>query len=271
MTNDAYLDLFKKTLTAYVFPESADRWLEAGSGLSPKSLIKRAAIKLAGAAGWRLVKPGKFDESERIDGRDWPSLAYTMVGLKRLDNIQMAIETVLKENIAGDVVECGVWRGGCSIFMKAVLNSHGDATRNVWCADSFEGLPKPDAKFPEDKDYDISEIEYMSVPLERVKQNFRRFDLFDDRVKFLKGWFKDTLPTAPIDKISILRADGDLYESTMQILDNLYSKVSPGGFVIIDDYRNWPPCKAAVTEFRAKKQITSPIIDIDWCSVYWRV
>src|SRR3984885_9770257 len=242
MTNDAYLDLFKKTLTAYVFPESADHPLEAGAGLSPKSLIKRAAIKLAGAAGWRLVKPGKFDESERIDGRAWPSLAYMIV-----------------------------WRAGCAIFMKAVLKSHEDATRNVWCADSFEGLPKPDAKFPADKDYDISDIDYLSVPLDRVKQNFRRFDLLDDRVKFLKGWFKDTLPTAPIDKISILRADGDLYESTMQILDHLYSKVSPGGFVIIDDYRNWPPCKAAVTEFRAKKKVTSPIVDIDWCSVYWRV
>ena len=105
--------------------------------------------------------------------------------------------------------------------------------------------------------------------METVKANFDRFDLLDARVEFLPGWFKDTLPDAGIGQIALLRADGDLYESTIQILDNLYDKVAPGGFVIIDDYKSWPPCKKAVDEFRARHGIDAPIHDVDWTGVYW--
>ena len=76
----------------------------------------------------------------------------------------------------------------------------------------------------------------LAVPEEEVKANFRRYGLLDDQVRFLPGWFKDTLQDAPIDRIAVLRLDGDLYESTIQALDALYPRVSPGGFCIIDDY-----------------------------------
>lgn len=165
-----------------------------------------------------------------------------MVGHKRLTNVQQAIEHVLEKDIPGGFVECGVWRGECAMFMKAMLQSRGDQERRIWLADSFAGLPKPnEAEFPDDKGYDYTEQDILAVPMETVKANFERFDLLDDRVEFLPGWFKDTLPDAKIDQIAVLRADGDLYESTIQILDNLYDKVSPGGYLIINDYKSWPP------------------------------
>lgn len=197
--------------------------------------------------------------------------ADSMIGLHRLDNVELAIRTVVAEKIPGDILEAGVWRGGAAIFMRAALEVFGDPARRVFVADSFEGLPPPNtADFAEDKGYDLSNVCDLAVSLERVQTNFARYGWLDDRVVFLKGWFKDTLPTAPVDSIAVLRADGDLYESTKDILNALYHKVSPGGFVIIDDYGAWPPCKKAVEDFRAQHHITDPIITIDWTGVYWR-
>ena len=89
-------------------------------------------------------------------------------------------------------------------------------------------------------------------------------------MKFLEGWFKDTLAEAPISKISILRLDGDLYESTMDALDPLYEKIQSGGFIIVDDYESCPPCKAAIIDFRKKHNIEAPLEIIDGHSVFWR-
>lgn len=268
-----YLDLLKLALTGYIFPESADLIIRREAGSSPRIAAKNFIVDQFAKRGLRIVKRQTFDAAAREVGKDWPSIAYTMVGLKRLDNVQHAIETVISEMIPGDLVECGVWRGGCSIFMRAALNANGGKDRILWVADSFDGMPKPDAlKFPADAlGDDLSQNDYLSVPLDAVQKNFERFGLLDEHVKFLKGWFKDTLPKAPIEKISVLRADGDLYESTVDILSNLYPKVSPRGFVIIDDYYVWEPCRVAVTEFREKNNITSPIIDIDGLGAYWRV
>jgi O-methyltransferase/8-demethyl-8-(2,3-dimethoxy-alpha-L-rhamnosyl)tetracenomycin-C 4'-O-methyltransferase len=91
----------------------------------------------------------------------------------------------------------------------------------------------------------------------------------DGQVRFLEGWFKDTLPEAPIDHLAVLRLDGDMYESTIQALDALYDKVSFGGFILVDDYF-LGPCKQAVTDFRSRKRITDRIIDIDGKGVFWR-
>jgi O-methyltransferase len=112
---------------------------------------------------------------------------------------------------------------------------------------------------------------YLSAGEQTVRENFQRFGLLDDKVRMLPGWFKDSLPDAPIGSIALLRADADLYESTMDILNNLYARVSPRGFVIIDDYHGWEPCRKAVTEFRASRSISCPIMEIDGSGVYWRV
>ena len=155
--------------------------------------------------------------------------------------------------------------------MRAALKAHGVKDRTVWVADSFEGLPAPNPeKYPVDAGLKLHEAEFLAVSLETVKNNFRRYGLLDDQVKFLKGWFKDTLPIAPIEKLAVLRLDGDLYESTMDALVNLYPRLSPGGYIIVDDYGAIYQCKKAVSDYRKKHNITEPIIKIDWAGVYWQ-
>jgi hypothetical protein len=211
------------------------------------------------------------DERARAEGRDWPARAHTMIGFKRLANLRMCVETVLDDGVPGDLIETGVWRGGATIFMRAILKARAVTDRVVWVADSFSGLPPPDtARYPHDEGITLHQFPQLAVPLERVQDNFRRYGLLDSQVRFLKGWFRDTLPTAPIDRLAILRLDGDLHESTIQALDSLYDKLSPGGFVIVDDYHNVAACRQAVHDFRNNRGITDPIQTIDWGGAFWR-
>lgn len=212
-----------------------------------------------------------YSETARENGTDWPSIAHSMIGKKRMKNIQTLAEIVIKEEIPGDFIETGVWRGGASIFMRAILKAYNQKDRCIWVADSFEGLPRPNPeKYPADLgDRTYTCNVFLGVSLEEVKANFQKYKLLDEQVKFLKGWFKDTLPTAPLKKLAILRADGDMYESTMDSLSSLYGKLSPGGFVIIDDYC-LPTCKKAVSDFMDKMGIHDSIVPIDNVGVYWR-
>jgi O-methyltransferase len=242
-----YLNLLKRCLTRTLFPDSS-----IIAGLTPQ--------------------PAEFDTARRWEGRDWPSEAETMIGMLRLDNVQACSMEAIRQNIPGDFFEAGVWRGGAAILMRAVLAAYGDHQRHVWLADSFEGLPRPDPeRYPVDAgDRHWELAEYLAIPLEEVKRNFERYGLLDDQVQFLPGWFKDTLPTAPINAISVLRIDGDMYESTFEALNSLYSRISPGGFVIIDDYGVLPNCKAAVDDFRTIFGVQEEIRTIDWTGVYWQ-
>jgi O-methyltransferase len=207
----------------------------------------------------------------RESGWDWPGEAETMIGMLRLDNIQACVESVIREGVPGDLLEAGVWRGGAAILMRALLFAFGDQTRVVWAADSFEGLAAPDAtNFTQDATNDLSVYEELAVGLEDVKANFARYGMLDDRVRFLKGWFKDTLRAAPIDRLAVLRLDGDYYESTIQGLEALYEKVSPGGFVIIDDYFTFDSCRQAVRDFRVANSIEDEIVPIDQGAAYWK-
>jgi O-methyltransferase len=138
-----------------------------------------------------------------------------MIGLRRLENLHFCIKQVLRDEIPGDFIETGVWRGGACIFMRAALKAHMDSTRQVWVADSFEGLPKPDGRYQQDEgDVHWTKNDDLGISLDQAKANFSRYALLDDRVRFLKGWFKDTLPMAPIGRLAILRLDGDIYSST---------------------------------------------------------
>ena len=111
----------------------------------------------------------------------------------------------------------------------------------------------------------------LAVSLEQVRANFAEYGLLDEKVRFLEGWFEDTLPTAPIARLAILRLDGDLYKSTMDTLQHLYPKLSAGGYVIIDDYWAIAACREAVTDYRQQQGITEPIRRMDWTGVYWRL
>jgi hypothetical protein len=216
------------------------------------------------------IKP--YDPALREIGQDWPTEAFTMVGLRRLDNLQDCIVTALEEGVQGDLVETGVWRGGCAILMRGILKAFGDAQKKVWLADSFQGLPAPaTTEYPQDAgDVHAQLTPYLGVSMETVRSHFSQFDLLDDQVCFLPGWFRDTLHGAPVERIAVLRLDGDMYESTHLALSALYPKVSPGGFVIIDDYGALPNCRLAVENFRNAHAIQEPIVPIDWTGVYWR-
>ena len=212
-----------------------------------------------------------FDTHLREHGLDWPAQAQTMIGTKRITNLRALTESVIIDNIPGDFIETGVWRGGACILMRAVLYAHGITDRCVWVADSFEGLPVANKlKYPADTDSDFHTYEQLAVSLEQVQENFRAYGLLDAQTKFLKGWFKDTLPTAPIQQLALIRLDGDMYESTMDGLINLYPKLSHLGYVIIDDYDVVPACKEAVHDYCNTIGIQPEIIDIDGVGVYWR-
>jgi O-methyltransferase len=158
--------------------------------------------------------------------------------------------------------------------MRAVLAAHGISDRCVWLADSFRGLPPSHAElYPGDEGLDLTRYPELAVDVEQVKANFARYGLLDERVRFLVGWFKDTLPGAPIEKVAVARLDGDLYESTIDSIAALYPKLSIGGYLIVDDYNDpglASACKQAIDDYRAAHDITEPIKEIDTSGVYWR-
>jgi O-methyltransferase/8-demethyl-8-(2,3-dimethoxy-alpha-L-rhamnosyl)tetracenomycin-C 4'-O-methyltransferase len=241
-----YLDLLEQTLTGAILEDVGFR-----PAVTP-------------------VLADRYDANSRRFGLDWPSRAPTMVGLQRLRHLRGLIERVLEEDVGGDLIETGVWRGGASIYMRAVLSAYGVADRRVFVADSFQGLPPPDPQhFPADARSQHSKIPILAIPLEEVKANFARYGMLDEQVVFVKGWFRDTLPKLATERLAILRLDGDMYESTIQALSALYRKVSQGGFIIVDDWQ-LPPCRQAVTEFRASHGIEEPIEEIDGVGVFWR-
>lgn len=205
------------------------------------------------------------------EGDYWPNRAHTMIGLKRLDNIAYCIEECLKDNIPGDLIETGVWRGGATIFMKGVLKANGINDRKVFVADSFEGLPMPDPnRYPIDINDKHYTLNFIKVSKEEVENNFKAYNLLDRNVIFIKGFFENSLKNAPIKKLALLRIDADMYSSTIQVLEQLYDKVSVGGFIIIDDY-TLPGALAAVQDFRNKRKITDKIVLIGkGYSAYWR-
>ena len=211
------------------------------------------------------------DPLVRIVGFDWPAAALTMIGKARMRNLRMLTERVLNEGIPGDLIEAGVWRGGACIYMAAILAAYGDKTRRVFVADSFQGLPPPNPEaYPADEGDRHSTFEELRVSADQVRENFRRYGLLSDQIVLLEGWFKDTLSNAPIEKLALLRLDGDMYESTIETLDAIYHKVSPGGFVVIDDYI-LTSCAQAVDDFRKAHGINAPMVPVDTAAVWWQV
>ena len=282
-----YIELLKSSLIGDLYIENELRLLHTFASILNKTTLNypdffhiRTAkaqlldvLKNAKQVGGTVIlnhqdAAGKVTPVQEL--RNLTELSHTMIGRRRLDSLQFCVESVLDGGIPGDFIETGIWRGGACIFMRGLLMAHDVTDRLVWCADSFEGVPPP--THPEDAGLDLSRnvLPILAVPLEEVQELFSRYGLLDDQVRFLKGWFKDSLAAAPIGKLAILRLDGDLYESTWDALAPLYDKISTGGFIIVDDYGSCPPCKRAITDFRAKSGITAELVTIDEQSVYWR-
>lgn len=248
-------------------------------------LLKLSLVDLAGARTLSVSRTGDSRTSGsqvfsreltgdelalRIRGADWPFSGLSMIGLPRLDDLQRCVESVVADDISGDLIEAGAWRGGASILMRATLDSLGEVGRSVCVADSFQGLPTPDSDaFPEDWDLDLSRVDFLAVPLEEVKGYFARLGC-EPGVEFVPGFFADTLPTLSDRRWSLVRLDGDTYESTWVALESLYPGLSSGGFLIVDDYQLIDECRDAVDGFRREHGITEPIEKIDWNAIRWR-
>lgn len=265
---DLYLDLIAKMLTRYGFEGRNVTVMPAGG--SYESYLWELLQSAMPGRRVRLVEPGEFSPELRDEGKDWPADAESMVGLKRLANIRHCLEQVIQDGVPGDFMETGVWRGGSCIYAKAVLSAHGDTDRKVWVCDSFEGLPAYDGRYEADIGDQFHSFGELAISIEEVRENFERYGLLDDRVEFLKGWFADTLPTAPVEQLAVLRLDGDMYASTMDAIEPMYDKVAPGGFVIVDDFGAVPACAQAIHDFRDSRGITDPIETVDWTGSFWR-
>ena len=256
VNRDLYLDLLRDVIINRIYDDPS---------IKP---IKRTSWRhVLGLAGSTIG----FESSARESGLDWPTVAHSMIGAKRMENLRQCVVKVIEDGIPGDLIETGVWRGGACIMMRGVLKAYGVADRKVWVADSFAGLPTPNkTKYSADKRDEHYKYDALAVSQEQVAANFRRYNLLDDQVCFLKGWFKDTLPKAKIERLAVLRLDGDMYESTIDALVALYPKVSPGGFVIVDDYVMIEACRRAVHDYLTKHNETPLIQEIDEAGVFWR-
>ncbi len=204
----------------------------------------------------------------RVEGRDEPKNGYTMIGLKRMENLHNMLEFVRLNNIEGDLVETGVWKGGATIYMKFYCNLY-NLQKKIFVCDSFQGLPKPSGKFQADVNDIHYTFESLKVSLEDVTNNFKLFGCLDDNVIFVKGFFGDTLPNNDkFTKISLLRMDGDMYESTHDVFYSLYHKVTDRAPIIIDDYC-LDGCKKCVHDFISENNLSPTINKIDRCGIYW--
>ena len=298
-----YLDLMKRTLSNVIYEDQ------------PYSFYDDER---------RPVIADRFRLDRRVQGEDAPREAHTMVGIPRLRNLQQCVETILAEQVPGDLLEAGVLRGGASIFLRAVLKAYQVTDRKIIACDTFRptlsqgrtifqdlllrflsvlasipsqrvhrGLYELARKIPAEKrSFPIAETPSQEVidctmfilrharelatvhkdqtGIEAVKSHFARYGLLDDQVRFLEGFFSDTLPNASLGQLSLIRLDGDLYESTRDALVPLYPKLSPGGFCIIDDYYAFTDCQRAVDEYRTAHGITAELVRIDKLAVYWR-
>lgn len=213
---------------------------------------------------------GPFNKEKRKGGEDWTYLGDTMSGWARIDNVRDLLHDVFKHNVIGDYIETGVWRGGSSVFARAVIAAAGETDRVSYVCDSFVGLPPGDRALDKaDKNWD--NWPYLEIPVEVVVNNFQKYALLDSNVVFVKGFFNETmLPLSKeIKHLSVMRLDGDMYESTVDVLYRLYDKLSIGGYVIMDDWAKFPS-RTACEDFFKVHGIQPEIIGIDKLSAYWQ-
>jgi hypothetical protein len=273
-----YLQLLKKALVNLIYPEhelrlrylEAVRSRDAEPAPADRLGVQRALrdLRYADAASFAELVASKQDGQNfrKAVTRD----AHTMVGLRRLDNIEWCAAQIFAAGTEGDFLEAGVCQGGASIFMRGLQVAYAQEHRSMWVADSFEGLPAPRSEVDAGLDFTEERMPWLAASLTSVQDNFRTYDLLSDQVRFVKGWFSESLAAATVGNIALLRVDADLYESTRDVLLALYDRVTPGGFIIVDDYHAFRACRTAVDEFRAGRGIADPLRRVDWTATYWQ-
>jgi len=205
-----------------------------------------------------------------LEGRGRDQQAITMIGEIRLTQLGTAIRNIVSRDVPGNLLEAGAWLGGACIYMRAVLDILGVRNRIVYVCDAWDdGFPKPDGRFAIDNASTLHTRQYFKTSNVLVRQNFTDYGYNDEQVRFVQGMFKDVLPTTDTGPLALLRCDGDLYSSTWDSLVACYDRVSPGGYIIQDDYNVIANAQEATDDFRAQRGITAPLVKVDWASVYW--
>jgi O-methyltransferase len=180
-----------------------------------------------------------------------------MTSNARVIALVRAIGHLLRNEIPGDIVECGVWRGG-SMIAAAMTLMHYGADRMLWLYDTFEGMPPPTEADVHQSGKTAAEMLRTAAPtdwvrayasLAEVKANLARTGYPESRLRYVQGKVEDTLPDNAPERISLLRLDTDWYESTKAELDILWPRLQRGGVLILDDYGNWAGARKAVDEF----------------------
>lgn len=200
---------------------------------------------------------------------------YTMTSDERLVTLSRSIDYVVENNIQGDIVECGVWKGGSMMMVAKRLEKLKNTSRKLFLFDTYEGMSEPgtvdiawDAISAEEKLNSSDKFEGRNVwcysTLGEVKNNLKLTGYNNDNMFFIQGKVEDTLPHSSIGKISLLRLDTDWYESTKHELDCLYDKLEIGGILIIDDYGHWQGAKKAVDEFIKERGLKLFLNRIDY-------
>ena len=188
---------------------------------------------------------------------------YTMATSRRGRTLHRLAADVAARGVPGDLVDCGVWNGGSTALLSA-----GAPGRDVWAFDSFEGLPEPGPLDGTESEGWRGECHGAE---ERLREAFARF-AHPERLRVRRGWFEATFPAAEdqIGAIAVLHCDGDWYASVKLTLETFYPKLSPGGYVVIDDYGHWVGARRATDEFRGRLDISAPLVRVDYTGHYWR-
>ena len=180
---------------------------------------------------------------------------YTMTSVERMYGLYEAIRYVVREDIPGDIVECGVWRGGSSMLAALTLKELRDKNKRIHLYDTFAGMSEPSAEDGSDArvEWEANEAnghnEWCYAPLEHVQRNLRSTGLDDERLLFVRGTVEQTIPSKMPPSIAVLRLDTDWYESTLHELEHLYPALSTRGVLIVDDYGHWTGARRAVDEY----------------------
>lgn len=200
----------------------------------------------------------------------------TMTSFERMRALIQAVDYIEEAKIKGDIVECGVWKGGSMLIAASVLVEKRSFDRRLFLFDTFEGMSDPtsdDVSAVNQKDAEsllkMADKEdgdniWCYSGLEEVKSTMKNVNYPEDKILYVKGKVEDTLPTDEISSIAILRLDTDWYESTKHELEHLFDKLVPGGVLIIDDYGHWSGAKKAVDEFLSKRGISLFLNRIDY-------
>lgn len=197
---------------------------------------------------------------------------YTMTSIERMYALHNAVKYVLANDIKGDFVECGVWRGGCIMWIAYMLSNRGIKDRKLFLYDTFEGMTKPAETDIDPKGESaqaifnkLRKVGWCLADLNDVQNNMQATKYPTENIVYVKGKVEETLPAKMPGMISLLRLDTDWYESTLHELTHLYPILSKNGVLIIDDYGHWEGCRKAVDEYFDKDKDSVVLNRIDYC------